>query len=159
MPVRDVVVTAGRRSPWCRVADDAWSVEQHHRVRREVFVEEQGLFHPDDLDPHDEDPSTIRSQDGREPAGAVRLFPLEPDGLRWQGDRLAGPPPSPQAPPSASPQTARSTAASLVAHIQVANVGSSSGWGGGDARERYVGVEHQPISTSDRRRPATGGRW
>ena len=68
-----------------------WSVEQHHRVRSSVFVEEQGLFLPGrprcprrgsvDL--------KVLGLHGREPAGAVRLFPLDPDGLRWQGDRLA----------------------------------------------------------------------
>jgi putative N-acetyltransferase (TIGR04045 family) len=171
MPVPDVAVTAGRRSPWCRVADDAWSVEQHHRVRHEVFVEEQGLFHPDDLDPHDEDPSTVKvlGLHGREPAGAVRLFPLDADGLRWQGDRLAVLPAHRRHRGGAplvrfAVQTASERGGRLmVAHIQLANVGffERLGWRCDGPRERYVGVEHQPMAidlrpTADRR-PAAGG--
>jgi putative N-acetyltransferase (TIGR04045 family) len=171
MPMPDVAVTAGRRSPWCRVADDAWSVEQHHRVRHEVFVEEQGLFHPDDLDPHDEDPSTIKvlGVHGREPAGAVRLFPLDADGLRWQGDRLAVLPAHRRHRGGAplvrfAVQTASEHGGRLmVAHIQVANVGffERLGWRCDGPRERYVGVEHQPMAIDLRpaaaRRPAGGG--
>ena len=169
--VPDVAVSAGPRSPWCRVADDAWSVEQHHRVRHEVFVVEQGLFHPDDLDAHDDDPSTIKvlGVHGGEPAGAVRLFPLDPEGLRWQGDRLAVLPAHRRHRGGAplvrfAVHTASERGGQLmVAHIQVANVGffERLGWRCDGPREHYVGVEHQPMAIDLRpvaaRRPAGGG--
>jgi putative N-acetyltransferase (TIGR04045 family) len=62
----------------------------HHRIRHDVFVVEQGFFDPDDHDCHDEDPATIHvlAHRGGLPAGSVRLYPLEEDGL-WKGDRLA----------------------------------------------------------------------
>ena len=169
--VPDVAVSAGPRSSWCRVADDTWGVEQHHRIRHEVFVEEQGLFHPDDLDAHDEDPSTIKvlGVHGGEPAGAVRLFPLDPEGLRWQGDRLAvlaahrrhrsGAPLVRFAVRTAGERGGRL----MVAHIQVANVGffEHLGWRCDGPRECYVGVEHQPMAIDlipgAARRPAGGG--
>ena len=100
--------------------------------------------------------------------GAVRLYPLDADGLRWQGDRLAvlaGPPAprprrarscgSPCAPPASSggerdgrPHPAGRTSA------------SSSGWAGGGRREQeiYVGVEHQPMAIALQPRcPAESG--
>ena len=139
----------------CRLVDDAWSLHHHHRIRAEVFVEEQGLFDPDDRDGHDDDPSTLKVLalwDGQ-PAGTVRLYPLEPGSRLWQGDRLA----------VAHPYRRHSTGAPLVrfavatagrlggqrmvAHIQPANVGffRRLGWRTDGAREIYVGVEHQPM--------------
>ena len=152
----DAALRAGRRSTWCRVADDAWSVEQHHHIRHQVFVEEQGLFHPDDRDVHDEDPSTIKvlGLHGRVPTGAVRLFPLDPDGVRWQGDRLAVLP-AHRRHRGGGPlvhfavRTAGERGGQLmVAHIQLANVSffERLGWRRDGPVERYVGVEHQPMA-------------
>ena len=79
----------------CRPVRTPAERAEHARIRREVFVAEQGLFEADDTDPYDADPATVHVLglvDGR-PAGAVRLYPLlqgpsvEP-GL-WKGDRLA----------------------------------------------------------------------
>ena len=81
---------------------------------------------------HDDDPSTIKvlGLHGREPAGAVRLFPLDAGRPPLAGRpprRPAGPPSSPRRAPrsSASPsQTASEHGGQLmVAHIQLANVG------------------------------------
>ncbi|CAN5494058.1 GNAT family N-acetyltransferase [soil metagenome] len=71
-------------------------LEAYHRLRREVFVAEQGLFDTSDHDDHDDDPRTIvlvaRSLDG-EILGGVRLHPA-PAVLHgrdlgwWRGSRL-----------------------------------------------------------------------
>jgi putative N-acetyltransferase (TIGR04045 family) len=79
----------------CRVAVGAAERDEHLRIRRAVFVEEQGLFDLTDVGPQDADPRTVHVLglvDGV-PGGTVRLYPLEqPDsrqGDSWQGDRLA----------------------------------------------------------------------
>jgi len=148
--------SAGSRLPVCRVADDAWSLDHHHRIRHAVFVEEQRLFDLCDLDEHDDHPATIKvlSVRGREPAGAVRLYPLDADGVRWQGDRLAVLP-SHRRYAAGAPlvRFAVRTAGELggelmVAHIQRANVTffERLGWRRDGAVEIYVGVEHQPMA-------------
>ena len=73
----------------CRPVCDAGELAEHLRIRRQVFVLEQGLFHGTDRDEHDDDPATVHVLgfvDG-EPAGTVRLYPLT--GTLWHGDRLA----------------------------------------------------------------------
>ena len=74
----------------CRAARDAAERAEHARIRREVFVAEQGLFDRDDRDAYDDDPATVHVLGlvGGEPAGTVRLYPLDEYGL-WKGDRLA----------------------------------------------------------------------
>ena len=101
----------------CRPVEGAAELALHHRIRRLVFVEEQGLFDRDDRDERDDDPRTLHVLglvDGV-PAGTVRLYPLDhnafdplgpdphdhaldhplspPDHAaergRWKGDRLA----------------------------------------------------------------------
>ncbi len=74
----------------CRLVADAAEAEEHHRIRRAVFVAEQGIFDGTDVDAHDARPDVLQVVawiDGRA-AGVVRLFPLEAAGA-WQGDRLA----------------------------------------------------------------------
>ena len=78
----------------CRPVQGADERAAHHRIRREVFVAEQGLFAGSDRDARDDDPATMHVLgwvDG-EPAGTVRLYPLD-DALDepglWKGDRLA----------------------------------------------------------------------
>lgn len=84
----------------CRPVEDAAELMLHHRIRRLVFVEEQGLFDRDDRDDSDDDPRTVHVLGLVEgvAAGTVRLYPLdhplEPGdapGHRalWKGDRLA----------------------------------------------------------------------
>lgn len=73
----------------CRPARHADELALHHRIRRQVFVEEQRLFALDDRDEHDDDPAAVHVLglvDGT-PAGTVRLYPLA--GALWKGDRLA----------------------------------------------------------------------
>jgi len=94
------VVLAGqarRRAPLEPVvvvpAETATDLADYHRLRRAVFVEEQGLFTGSDLDEHDDDPRTrvllARTPDG-ELLGGVRLHPMtEPDLGWWRGSRLA----------------------------------------------------------------------
>ncbi len=136
-----------------------------------MFVDEQRLFSPHDLDQHDDDPATLKVlglHDG-EPAGAVRLFPLDPAGARWQGDRLAvlhahrrhsagGPL------VRFAVATARRLGGEMMtAHIQLPNVGffERLGWRCDGAVEIYVGVEHQPMAIDLSERPmdptAAGG--
>ena len=98
----DDVILAGavRRSPSLEGytvfrAETAADLEAYLRLRREVFVTEQGLFAGSDLDDVDDDPRRIvllaRSDDG-EVLGGVRLHPAQPDGRDvgwWRGSRLA----------------------------------------------------------------------
>lgn len=73
----------------CRPVADAAELAAHHRIRRAVFVAEQGLFTGTDRDEHDDEPGTVHVLglvDGQ-PAGSVRLYPLA--GPLWHGDRLA----------------------------------------------------------------------
>ena len=138
-----------------RVADDAWAVAEHHRIRHEVFVGEQRLFARSDRDLHDEQPTTVKVLGLRDgiAGGAVRLYPLDRHG-RWQGDRLAvlagarghglgGP----------LVRFAVATAASrggrvMTAHIQPPNVPffERLGWRVYGDEEVYVGVPHVPMA-------------
>ena len=76
------------------VADDASVVHAYQRLRREVFVAEQGLFTGSDADDVDDDARAIvlvaRTNDGAV-LGGVRLAPVGdgPDIGWWQGGRLA----------------------------------------------------------------------
>ena len=71
-----------------RVALSDEDVAAHHRVRREVFVREQGIFAEDDRDGWDGDAVKVVAAAGPQVLGAVRLYPLDEAGL-WKGDRLA----------------------------------------------------------------------
>lgn len=71
-----------------RVAVTPGDLEAHHRVRRAVFVEEQGIFAVDDRDGWDDDAVKVVAAIDGEVVGAVRLYPLDEAGL-WKGDRLA----------------------------------------------------------------------
>lgn len=139
----------------CRVADDAWTVAEHHRIRREVFVGEQRLFAGSDRDVRDEELTTVKVLGLRDDiaGGAVRLYPLDRAG-HWQGDRLAvlagargqgvgGP----------LVRFAVATAASsggrlMTAHIQPRNVPffERLGWRTYGDQEIYVGVPHVPMA-------------
>jgi putative N-acetyltransferase (TIGR04045 family) len=75
----------------CRLVAAAEEIAEHHRIRRAVFVGEQGIFDGTDLDAHDARPDVLHVVawvDGRA-AGVVRLFPLDAAAGLWQGDRLA----------------------------------------------------------------------
>jgi putative N-acetyltransferase (TIGR04045 family) len=82
----------------CRAVFTAEELAVHFRIRRQVFVIEQGLFRDADgsgsgwdRDVHDEDPATVHVvglSDGV-PCGTVRLYPVPEVPGRWKGDRLA----------------------------------------------------------------------
>ncbi|HEV7210522.1 MAG TPA: MSMEG_0567/Sll0786 family nitrogen starvation N-acetyltransferase [Blastococcus sp.] len=73
----------------CRPATGPAELAAHLRIRRAVFVTEQGLFPGSDRDGNDDEPATVHVLgfvDGA-PAGTVRLYPVA--GALWHGDRLA----------------------------------------------------------------------
>lgn len=136
----------------CGVAAGEDEVALHHRIRHLVFVTEQGVFDPSDVDDRDAAPGTVKvlGWAGGVAGGAVRLYPLDGDG-RWQGDRLAVLPPY-RAYALGGPlvRFAVTTAALLgglemVAHVQVANVHffERLGWTRRGDPEFYVGLPHQ----------------
>jgi putative N-acetyltransferase (TIGR04045 family) len=80
----------------CRPAASAAELAEHFRIRHQVFVAEQGLFHTgpgagSDRDRHDDDPATIHvvGLAGDVLCGTVRLYPLASPHGQWKGDRLA----------------------------------------------------------------------
>jgi putative N-acetyltransferase (TIGR04045 family) len=137
----------------CQLATDPADLVEHYALRRQVFVVEQGLFESDDRDARDDDERTLHVVgfvDG-EAAGAVRLYPLDPPGELWKGDRLAVLPVH-----RANHLGARlvrfavATAGArggrrMVAHIQLPNVRffEHLGWSCEGAPEPFQGVEHQ----------------
>lgn len=97
---QDILLLLGDRSTVARQprfhiepAGDAATVRAYRRLRREVFVNEQGLFEGHDLDGRDDDPRTIvlvaRDRAGLV-LGGVRLGPVDgdPDIGWWAGGRL-----------------------------------------------------------------------
>jgi len=138
----------------CRVADDAWMVAEHHRIREEVFVREQRLFDGSDRDPRDDELTTIKVLGLRNgvAGGAVRLYPLDRAG-HWQGDRLAVLAGSRGRLGSPLVRFAVATAAGsgghlMTAHIQPPNVRffERLGWRVCGDQEIYVGVPHLPMA-------------
>jgi putative N-acetyltransferase (TIGR04045 family) len=65
----------------------------YHRLRRDVFVTEQGLFAGSDRDEYDDDPRTrvlLAVTPDKEVLGGVRIHPMTtPDLGWWRGSRLA----------------------------------------------------------------------
>jgi putative N-acetyltransferase (TIGR04045 family) len=139
----------------CRVAAGAAELGAHFDVRRRVFVEQQGLFDGSDRDERDEREDTLHAigvVEGRV-AGAVRLYPLDGDGL-WKGDRLAVLPEARVRHVGALLVLfAVATAGELggremVAQVQVANVRffERLGWRADGPPAPYVGVMHQAMA-------------
>lgn len=86
----DTVPTATITEVGCRAVVSEHELALHLRIRRAVFVDEQGVFATDDRDDHDGDPATVHvlGTCGTIAAGAVRLYPTSERGI-WKGDRLA----------------------------------------------------------------------
>ena len=83
--------TSGRAaSAVCRIVSARDELAAHFAIRQQVFVEEQRLFSGTDRDRQDDERATLHVLGlwNGEPAGAVRLYPLDEGGL-WKGDRLA----------------------------------------------------------------------
>jgi putative N-acetyltransferase (TIGR04045 family) len=149
-------LAAPPRAVECVAAACAEELAAHHRIRHQVFVEEQCLFDPSDLDDHDGAPGVIRVLGLHQsvPAGTVRLFPLDAEGWLWQGDRLAVLPEF-RTHGLGKPlvRFAVATAGALgggemKAHIQLANVAffEQLGWRRRGDVEMYVGTPHQLMS-------------
>ncbi len=139
----------------CRPVAGHAELATHHRIRRAVFVAEQGLFALDDSDSHDRDAATIHvlGLDDGAPAGTVRLYPLG-DAL-WKGDRLAVLPEHRRSGGlgAALVRYAVATAGALggsrmEAQVQVGNVRffRALGWAALGAPADYLGLLHQKMS-------------
>jgi putative N-acetyltransferase (TIGR04045 family) len=130
-------------------------LEEHHRIRCEIFVGEQRLFLADDADAFDDDAGTLHVLgfvDGAA-GGTVRLYPLDATGL-WKGDRLAVLPEQRHSGIAAHlVRHAVATAAShggtrMVAQVQAQNTPFfvHLGWSPISEPEDYLGVPHQWLS-------------
>jgi putative N-acetyltransferase (TIGR04045 family) len=143
---------AARRD--CRIASTPEDVATHHRIRHEVFVEEQGLFTGSDLDEHDPDAIHVLGYWDGQPVGAVRLFLVDVETRLWQGDRLAVLPAyrvrnlgMPLV--NFAVRTAAERGGDLmIAHVQLPNVAffERIGWYRHGDVEVYVGLDHQPMA-------------
>jgi putative N-acetyltransferase (TIGR04045 family) len=139
----------------CRLAGDADELAAHFAIRRQVFVQQQRLFEGSDRDEHDERAGTLHAVglfDGAV-VGAVRLYPLDGDGL-WRGDRLAVLPEARVRHVGALlVMFAVATAGELggermIARVQLLNVRffERLGWHADGSPEPYVGVMHQAMA-------------
>lgn len=144
-----------RVSPECALARDHDQLAAHFAIRRSVFVHAQALFAGDDRDARDDDPATLHAIGlvDAEVVGAVRLYPLDDDGL-WKGDRLAVLPADRAlqlgamlvrfAVRSAGERGGRL----MVAQVQVPNTRffERLGWRRDGDPAPMLGVEHQPMA-------------
>jgi putative N-acetyltransferase (TIGR04045 family) len=140
----------------CRAAGSAEELAAHHSIRHRVFVEEQAIFAGTDRDARDDESATVHVLGlvGGVVGGAVRLYPLDGAGERWQGDRLAvlpehrvhglGAPLVRFAVLTAGARGGRV----MVAHIQLPNVVffRRLGWRRDGDVETYAGRPHQPMA-------------
>jgi putative N-acetyltransferase (TIGR04045 family) len=139
----------------CRLADGPDDLEAHFAVRRRVFVVDQALFAVTDKDEQDWTDGTLHAVAlaGGSVAGAVRLYPVDADGL-WKGDRLAVLPEARVRRLGALlVRFAVATAGehgghTMVAQIQLANVRffEHLGWRTDGPPAPYHGVMHQPMA-------------
>jgi putative N-acetyltransferase (TIGR04045 family) len=139
----------------CALARVRSELEAHYAIRRSVFVEAQRIFETDDRDDRDADPGTLHviGRAGDEVVGAVRLYPLDADGL-WKGDRLAVLPGERALRLGAmlvrfAVRTAGERGGRLmVARVQVPNVSffERLGWRCDGDPGPMLGVTHQPMA-------------
>jgi putative N-acetyltransferase (TIGR04045 family) len=151
-----------RLAALCALARGPAELAGHFAIRREVFVEAQRLFAHDDRDERDDHPATLHAVGlaGREVVGAVRLYPLDGDGL-WKGDRLAVLPAERALQLGAmlvrfAVRTAGERGGRrMVAQVQVPNVRffERLGWYCDGDPAPMLGVEHQPMAIELSRRP------
>jgi putative N-acetyltransferase (TIGR04045 family) len=155
--------------PVCALAHGHAQLAAHFAIRRRVFVETQALFVADDRDARDDDPATLHAVGlagdplglaGPEVVGAVRLYPLDGDGL-WKGDRLAVLPAERALQLGAMlVRFAVRSAGELggrrmIAQVQLPNVRffERLGWRRDGRPAPMLGVEHQPMTIELSRRP------
>jgi putative N-acetyltransferase (TIGR04045 family) len=158
-----VAISSSARSPQpehshatdCALARGPAQLDAHFAIRHSVFVEAQGLFERDDRDLRDEHPATLHAVGlaGDEVVGAVRLYPLDGNGL-WKGDRLAVLPADRALQLGAmlvrfAVRTAGERGGRLmVAQVQVPNTRffERLGWHRDGDPAPMLGVEHQPMA-------------
>ena len=148
--------------PACALAGDPADLAAHFAIRRSVFVDAQGLFARSDRDARDEHPATLHAIGlvGDDVAGAVRLYPLDDDGL-WKGDRLAVLPTERALQLGAmlvrfAVRTAGERGGRrMIAQVQVPNIRffERLGWSRDGDPGPMLGVEHQPMAIALSRRP------
>jgi putative N-acetyltransferase (TIGR04045 family) len=137
----------------CRIAADPAELAEHFALRHRVFVVEQGIFEADDRDLQDDEERTLHAVglvEG-EVGGAVRLYPLDPPGVLWKGDRLAVLPEHRACHLGASLVRFAVAIAGerggrrMVAHIQLPNVQffEHLGWHGEGSPAPFHGVWHR----------------
>ena len=136
----------------CRIVRDEAGLAEHFRIRRRVFVEEQAIFAGTDRDERDHDRATLHviAFWEQQPAGTVRLYPMDPSGL-WKGDRLAVLPPYRRHDLGAllvrfAVRSAGERGGSrMIAYIQLPNVEFfvRLGWRPAGAPVEYAGRPHQ----------------
>ena len=140
----------------CRPVRDLAELAEHHRIRHAVFVVEQGLFAEDDRDERDALTTTVHVLGlvDDAPAGTVRLYPLDPAGELWKGDRLAVLPHQRRS-GIGGPlvRLAVATAAARGGHrmdavVQAVNTGFflELGWSLSGEVADHLGLAHQPMS-------------
>ena len=150
-------------APACTLVRGPVQMAGHYAVRRGIFVQTQRLFTHDDRDERDDQAATLHAVGllGDVIVGAVRLYPLDDDGL-WKGDRLAVLPAKRALQLGAmlvrfAVRTAGERGGRrMVAQVQVANVGffERLGWRCDGDPAPMLGVEHQPMAIDLRRGPA-----
>ena len=146
----------------CALARSRRELEAHFAIRHSVFVEAQGIFEHDDHDDRDRDPATLHviGRAGDDVVGAVRLYPLDADGL-WKGDRLAVLPGERALRLGAmlvrfAVRTAGERGGRLmVAQVQLPNVPffERLDWHRDGESAPMLGVEHQPMAIALSGRP------
>jgi putative N-acetyltransferase (TIGR04045 family) len=139
----------------CALARGPAQLRAHFAIRRSIFVAAQGLFEHDDRDLRDEHPATLHAIGlaGGEVVGAVRLYPLDGEGL-WKGDRLAVLPADRALQLGAmlvryAVRTAGERGGRLmVAQVQVPNTRffERLGWHRDGDPAPMLGVDHQPMA-------------
>jgi putative N-acetyltransferase (TIGR04045 family) len=160
--IADAPAGRGTATIVCVEALDDRQRAEHHRIRRAVFVEEQGIFTDSDVDEHDARDDVVRllALRGDQAVGAVRLYVIDRQAGLWKGDRLAvladcrtcgaGGPLVRFAVAYAAAHGGRR----MVAHIQAPNVRffERLGWSAYRTTENYLGRTHQPMHI-----PLSGG--
>jgi putative N-acetyltransferase (TIGR04045 family) len=128
---------------------------EHHRIRRAVFVDEQGIFAGSDVDEHDAEDDVVRvvALRGDRPVGAVRLYVVDRQAGLWKGDRLAVLPDC-RTCGAGGPLVRFAVAYAgahggrrMIAQIQAPNVRffERLGWSAYRPAEDYLGLPHLPM--------------
>jgi len=156
MPPRAGYLAGPRRdTTLCRIARTAEERRLHWNIRHAVFVDEQGVFPDTDLDAQDARSDALLAIGYVRGviAGAVRMYPVEPDTTLWQGDRLAVLPCYRSAHLGAplvrfAVNSARERGGTrMIAHVQLTNIRffQRLGWRTVGDVESYVGMPHQQM--------------